>query len=172
MLLESRDLRILAVRFVGKVTAICTEEAVMAGSSTVADAFAATDLFGSLNKRTINRIADSAKTTNHGAGKEITTQGEEGVGFHLILSGAATVTVNGKAVSHLRPGDYFGEISLIDGKRRSATVITDAETTTAALSAWQFRPMLDEVPGLAKHLLLVLCERVRKAEANEIVLTT
>jgi CRP-like cAMP-binding protein len=144
----------------------------MPDNANIADAFAATDIFGSLDKRTIKRLAESATRTSHEAGKEITTQGESGVGFHLILSGSATVTVNGENVGQLKAGDYFGEISLIDGKRRSASVVTDSDMTTAALSAWQFRPMLDEVPGLAKSLLLVLCERVRKAEAKEIVMTT
>jgi len=60
--------------------------------------------------------------------------------------------------------DYFGEISLIDGKPRSATVRAESDLTTASLVTWNFRPLLDEVPGLAQALLLVLCERLRAVE--------
>jgi CRP-like cAMP-binding protein len=143
----------------------------MPSDTTILDAFAATDLFGSLNKRTIKRIAASATPVQHAAGKAITTQGEGGIGLHLILEGTATVSVNGEVVDHLGPGNYFGEISLIDGSPRSATVVADTDMQAAALSAWQFKPLLDEVPGLAKNLLLVMCERLRKAQAKDIVIT-
>ncbi len=142
----------------------------MPSDATIADAFAATDLFASLDQRTIKRLATAAKKIEHAAGREITTQGEGAVGFHLILSGSATVTVNGEETGRIGPGDYFGEISLIDGKPRTATIVTDTDMTTAAITAWQFRPMLDEVPDLARALLLVMCERVRKAQAKAIVM--
>lgn len=138
--------------------------------SAVADAFAATDLFGSLDKRTIKRIASSATHIKHAAGKTITTQGQDAIGFHLILSGTATVSVNGEVVDHLRAGDYFGEISMIDGKERTATVVADSDIEAVALSSWEFKPMLDEVPGLAKALLLVTCERIRKAQTKALVI--
>lgn len=142
----------------------------MSGDTAVADAFAATDLFGSLDKRTVKRIASTATHVKHPAGKTVTTQGQDAIGFHLILSGAATVSVNGEEVGRLKAGDYFGEISLIDGKERTATVVAASDIEAVALSSWQFRPLLDEVPGLAKALLLVMCERVRKAQARAIVI--
>ena len=143
----------------------------MSADNTIADALAATDLFGSLDKRTLKRIAGSVTPVRHPAGKTITTQGRDGIGFHLILSGSAVVSINGEEVGRLKAGDYFGEISLIDGKERTATVMADSDIEGVALSSWQFRPLLDEVPGLAKALLLVMCDRVRKAHARAVVLT-
>ena len=65
----------------------------------------------------------------------------------------------------LGPGDYFGEISLIDGKPRSATVRAETPLTTISLASWSFLPILDDQPEVSKQLLKVLCARVRAAES-------
>jgi CRP-like cAMP-binding protein len=61
----------------------------------------------------------------------------------------------------LGPGDYFGEISLIDGKPRTATVTATTDLTTVSLSAWTFRSVLETEPEVAQALLQVLCARIR-----------
>lgn len=99
----------------------------------------------------------------HQQGKELTTQGREGVGFHLILEGSVDVAVNGVQAKTLGPGEYFGDISLIDGKPRSATITATSPLTTLSLVAWDFQPLLDEEPELTKALLLKMCERLRAA---------
>jgi CRP/FNR family transcriptional regulator, cyclic AMP receptor protein len=128
------------------------------------EALGATDLFSSLDRRALKKVATISKTVHHDAGKNLTTQGEDGIAFHLILDGSATVTVKGRAPHPLGKGDYFGEISMIDGQPRSATVTVDTPMTTIALTAWAFRPLLDEEPALARALLLTMCERLRKSE--------
>ena len=133
----------------------------MAPDPEVVEALAATDLFGSLNRRALRRVAGTARVVTHEPGKRITTEGEDGIAFHLILDGSATVTL-GEGVRHtMGKGDYFGEISMIDGEPRSATVTVDKPMRSAAITAWDFRPLLDEEPAIAKAMLQVLCRRIR-----------
>lgn len=136
----------------------------MASDPDVAAALGATDLFASLDKRALNRVAASARVVHHQAGKQLTEQGTGGIGFHLILEGRATVDVHGAARKSLEVGDYFGEISLIDGLPRSATVTADSDLTTASLTSWDFQPLLLEEPAVTKALLLAMCARLRAAE--------
>src|SRR5262245_49625684 len=108
----------------------------MAADAAITEALSKTDLFGSLSKRSLNKIAASARVLHHPAGSEIAEEGEKGVGFHLITSGTASVTVHGTSRPELGPGDYFGEISLIDGKPRSATVTATSDLETISLVSW------------------------------------
>jgi len=138
----------------------------MAADLSVVEALGKTDLFSSLSKRALKRLASEAEVVNHAAGKEITEQGGGAVGFHLITSGIASVTVNEAERPNLGPGDYFGEISLIDGKPRSATVTAETDLSTISLVSWVFRPILEEEPEIARGLLKVLCARLRAVEQS------
>lgn len=137
----------------------------MADNPDVADALRAVDLFAGLGNRSIEKIARCVQRVEHPAGKEISTEGQGGVAFHLIRSGAAEVLVRGSVVRTLGPGDYFGELSLIDRKPRSATVRATSAMSTYTIVAWDFTPLLDE-PEVTKALLLATCERLRSAEAR------
>jgi CRP-like cAMP-binding protein len=132
--------------------------------SVVSD-LAATDLFGNLSKKALERVAAQARVVDHDPGKEITEEGGGATGFHLIRSGTATVTVHGVAKNTLGPGDYFGEISLIDGKPRSATVTADGPMTTLSLASWSFKPILEEQPEVSRVLLNIMCARLRALES-------
>jgi CRP-like cAMP-binding protein len=137
----------------------------MAADPEIVKAFGETDLFGPLRKRALRQVASAARVAVHSPGQEVTAEGDGGVAFHLVLEGTGEVTVKGKKLGKIGPGDYFGEIALIDGKPRTATVTASSELRTAGLSAWQFRPLLHEIPGLAESLLMVLCERIRNEQA-------
>lgn len=136
----------------------------MAADPEIVKAFGETNLFGPLKKRELRQVASAARVTVHLAGQEVTAEGDGGVAFHLVLEGTGDVTIKGKKVGKIGPGDYFGEIALIDGKPRTATVTATSELRTAGLSAWQFRPLLREINGLAESLLMVLCERIRNEQ--------
>lgn len=123
------------------------------------------DLFAGLSRRALEKVANTSKTVTHPQGKELAIQGQEGIGFHLILEGSVDVAVNGVQAKTLGPGDYFGEISLIDGKPRSATITATTPLTTLSMVSWMFRPLLDEEPELTKALLLKMCERLRATQA-------
>ena len=128
------------------------------------DVLRSTDLFSALSRRTLKKVAAQVQVTHHPAGKQVTEQGSRGVGFHLITEGAATVTAGGQKRATLRAGDYFGEIALVDGLPRSATVTADEDLTTLFLASWVFKPLLNEEPELAVGLLQVMCARLRAAE--------
>lgn len=136
----------------------------MAADPEIVAALRRTGLFSSLSDAVVRRIASSAKVVQHKAGRQITEEGGGGVGFHLLTDGTASVQVGEVRRTDLGPGDYFGEISLIDGKPRSATVVAQTELTTISLVSWTFRPLLDELPELTMGLLLTMCERLRAAE--------
>jgi CRP/FNR family cyclic AMP-dependent transcriptional regulator len=136
----------------------------MASDPATVQALAATDLFSSLSKRSLDRVAASARTVHHAAGKQITAEGDSGVGFHLIVDGTASVTVGGASRAEIGPGRYFGEISLIDGGPRSASVTALTDVTTVSLVTWDFNPILESEPEIARALLLVMCKRLRAAE--------
>ena len=138
----------------------------MAADSETVDALSKVDLFAGLSPRSLKKVAAQTKTHSHVAGKELAHAGEDGVAFHLLRSGSAEVVVGDTVVRTLGPGDYFGDLALIDGKPRSATVRTTAETTTTTLLAWDFAPLLDHEPELTKALLLAMCARLRSAEAR------
>ena len=99
------------------------------------------------------------------AGHTIVEQDGSAVGFHLILEGEADIEISGRHVSTFGPGDYFGEVSLIDGKPRTASVTTKTAMRSLVIPSWSFNTVLDRYPSIAKELLLMLCARLRSAEA-------
>ena len=137
----------------------------MAADPEIVQALSTTDLFAGASERALNAIAAQARVVNHAEGKDITEEGGGAAGFHLIRSGTASVTVGGNTRPDLGPGDYFGEISMIDGKPRSATVHATSPVTTISLASWAFHPILDEHPDVTKELLKVMCARLRAAES-------
>ncbi len=125
-----------------------------------------TDLFADVGARGLKSIAKRAKVVEHDAGAEIAQEGGGAAGFHVIVEGTASVDVHDHKRPELGPGDYFGEIALIDGKPRSATIVATSPLTTVALVSWDFHPILKEEPGVALGLLEVMCARLRAAEAG------
>lgn len=123
-------------------------------------------LFSEFGEKDLHRVAAIAKEVDFPAGKVIAKQGETGVGFHMIAEGEATVSVDGVEHARLGPGTYFGEISLIDGGPRSATVAASTDLKTISLTSWDFNALLDQFPELARALLTQLCRRLRTVERS------
>jgi CRP-like cAMP-binding protein len=100
-------------------------------------------------------------------GRVLVQQGNADSGLALILEGSAEVEVNGVHRSSLGEGDYFGEMSLIDGAPRSATVTAGPDgAKTLTISPLTFRETLDAYPGVARSLLVHLVARVRSLEST------
>jgi len=93
-------------------------------------------------------------------------EGSGGAAFFFIDSGEATVSCKGTAVGTLGPGDYFGEIALIDGGARSATVTAATDLLCYGLTFWEFRPLVERNSGIAWKLLQALAKRLRAAEGK------
>lgn len=127
---------------------------------------AAVPLLAGLSRRQRHRLLDAATVVRRDDGSEVAKEGAGALALHVVLEGTAVVTIGGREVRRLGPGDYFGEISLIDGKPRSATVTAAGSLTTLAVPHLAFSEMLDENPAAARDVLIQLCARLREAEAR------
>lgn len=125
-------------------------------------------IFRGLDEKELHRIVEVGKEVRFATGKVVAEQDGGAAGFHLILDGEVSVDVSGRERARLGPGQYFGEMSLIDGKPRSATVKAEVPTTTFALTSWQFLPLLDEYPSISRALLVELSGRLRRVENDPV----
>jgi CRP/FNR family cyclic AMP-dependent transcriptional regulator len=132
------------------------------------DPLAAVPLFQGLSKRELAAISSVAEELDHPEGRDIVVEGKSGAGFHLILKGSASVKVGAREVTVLGTGDYFGEMSVIDGGPRSATVTANTPVRTLSIASWEFMPLLEKHPGLAAKLLVEMVRRVRRLESSPI----
>ena len=119
-----------------------------------------------LSKRDLNKVLDIAKPTVHTEGAEVMTEGRGGVGFHLITDGKAKVQRGGRTVATLGPGEFFGEMALVDDGPRSASVLADTDLTTLVISKWEFRPLVKSHPELAWKLIEHLVVRLREEQTG------
>jgi CRP/FNR family cyclic AMP-dependent transcriptional regulator len=138
----------------------------MATTTEVMTLLRSVPLFEGLSQKELQAVVRSAKQVEYAPDRDIVTEGATGVGFHLILKGKASVLVGGRTRAKLGPGDFFGEMSLIDGGPRSATVRADTDVRTLSLASWEFTPLLDANPSIARKLLVELSRRLRTAEQS------
>lgn len=135
-------------------------------AKTPVDMLAEVEIFSVLTKKEVNKIHDAGKEVSFHAGRTIVAEGETGVGFHLILKGKAKVTVNGRLRATLGPGDYFGEMAIIDRGPRSATVTADTDIQTLAIASWDFMPVLSANFEMCRKIMVELSRRLRGAEKS------
>jgi CRP/FNR family transcriptional regulator, cyclic AMP receptor protein len=119
-----------------------------------------------LSKKELARLANDAHDRTFPAGTVLTEQDETGVSFGVIMEGQAAVSVRGRPARALGPGDYFGEMALIDRSYRSATIKAETDLRCLMFAAWIFRPFALEHPETAWALLEMMVQRVREAEAR------
>jgi CRP-like cAMP-binding protein len=110
-------------------------------------------LFDGLTRQERSAIAASMKARTLAPGETIAVEGEQGVGFFVIESGLARVTIGGEERRTLGPGQYFGEVALISRSPRSATVTADTEVRCWGLTSWEFRPIVQNNASVAWNLL-------------------
>ena len=122
--------------------------------------------FDECSQRQLRRIARIARVFDAPAGTMLTRADEPGHEFFLILDGTASVDVATEKRGPLRPGAYFGEMSLLDGGPRSATIVAETAVRLLVISRPDFSVLLKDVPGLTQSLLMTLSRRVRRAEEN------
>jgi CRP/FNR family transcriptional regulator, cyclic AMP receptor protein len=123
-------------------------------------------LFEGLSASELKDVLNNSRVVEHDGGHDIIEAGTGSVGFHLILEGQVSVSQGSRAIGTLGPGDYFGEISVIDGLPRTSTVTTTTPVRTLSLAAWKFQPLLEAHPTLTRKILLGLCKTLRAAEAS------
>jgi pyruvate,water dikinase len=121
-------------------------------------------LFADLDRRQAEQIARLLKLRAFSIGETVIMEGSGGAAFFIIDSGEATVSSKGVQLATLVPGDYFGEIALIDGGPRSATVTAATDLVCYGLTFWEFRPLVEQNSAIAWKLLQALAKRLRAAE--------
>jgi CRP/FNR family transcriptional regulator len=121
-------------------------------------------LFSGIKPKELKKLGKRMTERSFNEGDEITREGESGIGFFVIEDGNASVSVGGNIIRTLGPGEHFGEIALIDSGPRSATIVAGTDLRCRGMSAWEFRPFVEEHPEVAWALLETLVGRLREAE--------
>jgi len=123
-------------------------------------------LFAQCSKRELETIAGIADEVEVGEATELTTQGDRGREFGVIVDGTASVTGDGKQVASLGAGDFFGEIALVSDIPRTATVKATSPVRLLVVSARDFRRLMRESPAVQNKVLQALAHRVAELSAR------
>jgi CRP-like cAMP-binding protein len=121
-------------------------------------------LLADCSRKQIKAVAKITEVIEVPAGTVLARQGDAGNDFYLIVDGSARVELSPKRRGRLKPGDYFGEMSLLDGEPRSATVTADTAMRLLVIKRRDFSTLLREAPELTQSILATLSRRLRQAE--------
>ena len=127
-----------------------------------AELLAGCPLFKGIDADGLAKLAALATPVDFPAGHVIARQGEIGTGFFVIVSGRVRVVRDGAVVARLGPGEFFGELSVLDQMPRNATVAADEPTSCLALASWDFDTVLLEEPALTLAILRGVARRLRE----------
>jgi len=121
-------------------------------------------LFAGLGKRELAELTTLADEIGVDDGRTLTREGESGHEFFVVLEGKVAVEIGGRQVAELGPGDFLGEIALIDGKPRSATTRVVGNTKLLVVGHREFHQLMADFPSVQTAVLQVLAQRVRRNE--------
>ena len=128
------------------------------------DCLAQIELFSELNRKELKKLASFMTTVTPKAGRGLTTQGAVGREFMIIREGEASVRRNGRLIANLSPGDFFGELAVVAGVPRTATVTAETDLVVEVLNRREFSSLLDGNPALAKKILVGAVKRLHQIE--------
>lgn len=123
-------------------------------------------LLHGLSKRHLARVAELATQQRFPQHTEIVRAGEPGISFFVILDGTATVRRTGKRAARLGPGDFFGEMAVLDGAERTATVVADSDIEVLVIGRKDLLRLLESEPKVAVALLVSMTARLRAAQSS------
>lgn len=123
---------------------------------------AGTPLLAGVDPEGIAMVAQRMVEVDFPKDHVIARQGEVGTGFFLVASGSVRVVRGGETLATIGPGDFFGELSVLDGRPRVAQVIANEPTTCLALATWDFEAVVKEQPAVALAVLRGLAGRLRE----------
>jgi CRP-like cAMP-binding protein len=121
-------------------------------------------MFAGLSTKHLKRIRDLAEPADYMAGASLVKEGTEGDAFFVILEGLAKVTVGRRTVNRLMPGDYFGEISLLDGGVRTASVVSETPLKVLVIDRTRFMKLLESESAIPLALLESTARAIRRAD--------
>lgn len=125
-------------------------------------------LFQGMTDRAVEAIAGLAREVEFEPDTPLVTEGEDGDAFYLLLDGQAEVTRGGAVLSRLGPGDFFGEISLVDGRPRTATVTATGPVRTLQVCRPEFLELMDRFSAVRLGILVGLTDRIRRDEGSSL----
>ncbi len=140
----------------------------MKGDTQVIDVLRGIPLFKGLSDKSLKSVASQMKQYDFSPGSAVVEEKTEGkLGrMYVVLEGSADVKVGDQTVASYGPGDHFGEMSVLDGGPRSASVVATSGLVTMGLSSWNLRSLVKEEPEIGIHLIEVLTARLREANAK------
>jgi CRP-like cAMP-binding protein len=121
-------------------------------------------IWSGLDKKDLKFIVKLSKERKYETGDAIVQKGESGVGFYLVLDGSVAIRSNGTTLSTLGPGQFFGEMSVIDNQPRSADVVATEPSRCLILSAWSFNALILKHPKIALKILQEFVRRLRSTD--------
>jgi CRP-like cAMP-binding protein len=119
--------------------------------------------FEELTSQDLERLSKVGRRRRFASGEAIVTRGSDDPGLYILLSGSASVEAGGRTHT-LRPGDFVGEMALLAGRPRTATVVAVDPVEALVITTMYFRPFLIANPSVAVHLLEVVAERLRNLQ--------
>ena len=130
------------------------------------DVLKSVPLFQGLSKGELKDVASQAREELYSPGQDIITEGQSGGPFFCITEGRAEIFVGGKKIGDYGPGSSFGEMALLEGGKRSATVRAETHVKALAITSWNFLALLQDNWDLTKKILVTLSQRVRDLESE------
>jgi CRP-like cAMP-binding protein len=124
-------------------------------------ALAAVPLFAELSGRQLQRLARAAVAYRYEPGEVMVKEGAPGETLFVLLEGSAKVTKGGRAIRRLASGDFFGEVAVMDGRPRSASVVAESPIRCVVLHREELKRAMDEEPLVAWRILQVIAARIR-----------
>jgi CRP-like cAMP-binding protein len=128
---------------------------------------ASVSLFSKCTKGQLQEVGKVATELDVPAGKVLARQGDVGLEMFILLHGTASVTRDGQRVATLTGGDVVGELAVISGHPRNATVVAETDLRILDLTHAGLNQLLDDIPGLAKHLLYEVAARLVSATPED-----
>lgn len=126
------------------------------------------DLFEGLTTKELESVADFCKRAQFRTGENVVTQGDRSARLYIVVDGTADVFVHGAKVDAIGPGDYFGEIAVIDEQPRAATVTATSPVSALSLANFNVKRLVRNVPDIGYKMLRKACERIRALESEPI----
>jgi len=124
-------------------------------------------LFAGLDRKELELLAKLAKEQRYEPGATIVKTGASGHGLYIIKEGNVSVVRDGKKVASMGPGQFFGEISVLDGGPRTADVRADTDTVCLTLISWEIKPLLMDNAAISYKMLLEMVKRLRSQAPQE-----
>jgi CRP-like cAMP-binding protein len=118
-------------------------------------------LFAGLDERELEQIAVTMRERRYAAGDTVTEEGSGAAGFFIVGEGEAEVTVDGEPRRTISANDYFGEVALLTGSDRTATITATTDMVCWGMTPWDFRPLVESNSAIAWKLLTAMAEKLK-----------